>query len=324
MRINIHAGHNPDEKIACGAVGLIKESTEARKVKDLVISKLRAMGHTVYDCTVEDGISQSNVLSKIIAKCNQHSVDVDVSIHFNSGRNDNAGDGSIGGTEVFIYKQDSKAKAYAENVCNAIAALGFRSRGVKTSTSLYFLSHAKAPSMLIECCFVDDKDDVSLYNAEKIADAIVLGITSQAVSETKTEVSYMTHRITDNQWGSEVKGRNLVDSKGYSGKLGAPIDKITVKLSEGQIEYIAHWDGKWGSRVSGFSIVDSKQSAGGTGHPIDAITMRAIGIKGKLYYRCHFLNGGWGSDITGFNSNDHTQYAGCFGKPIDAVQIWIE
>ena len=27
MKINVHAGHNPDGKIACGAVGLIKEST---------------------------------------------------------------------------------------------------------------------------------------------------------------------------------------------------------------------------------------------------------------------------------------------------------
>ena len=36
MKINIHAGHNPDGKIACGAVELIKESTEERTVKDKV------------------------------------------------------------------------------------------------------------------------------------------------------------------------------------------------------------------------------------------------------------------------------------------------
>ena len=44
MVINCHAGHNPDFKIACGAIGLIKESTEARKVKDLVIAKLKEIG----------------------------------------------------------------------------------------------------------------------------------------------------------------------------------------------------------------------------------------------------------------------------------------
>ena len=28
MKINVHAGHNPAGKIACGAVGLINESIE--------------------------------------------------------------------------------------------------------------------------------------------------------------------------------------------------------------------------------------------------------------------------------------------------------
>ena len=51
MRINIHAGHNPDGMTACGAVGLIRESTEARAVKDRVVAQLAAMGHTVHDCT---------------------------------------------------------------------------------------------------------------------------------------------------------------------------------------------------------------------------------------------------------------------------------
>ena len=82
MRINVHAGHNPAGKVACGAVGLINESTENRRVKDEVISKLRQLGHTVYDCTVDNGTGQTDVLKKIIAKCNAHTVDLDVSIHF--------------------------------------------------------------------------------------------------------------------------------------------------------------------------------------------------------------------------------------------------
>lgn len=32
MKICIHAGHNPDGKVACGAVGYGKESTLAREV----------------------------------------------------------------------------------------------------------------------------------------------------------------------------------------------------------------------------------------------------------------------------------------------------
>ena len=84
MIINVHAGHNPDGKVACGAVGVIKESTEARKVKDEVIRLLKAAGHTVYDCTVNDGTSANDVLVKIVKKCNTHKADLDVSIHFQS------------------------------------------------------------------------------------------------------------------------------------------------------------------------------------------------------------------------------------------------
>ena len=88
MRINVHAGHNPDGKIACGAVGLIKESTEARKVKKEVIKLLKKKGHKVYDCTCANGTSQTDVLKRIVTKCNKHKVDLDVSIHFNAGAGD--------------------------------------------------------------------------------------------------------------------------------------------------------------------------------------------------------------------------------------------
>ena len=177
MKINIHAGHNPDGKTACGAVGLIKESTEARLVKDKAITYLKELGHTVYDCTVDNGTGQSDVLNKIVRNCNSHTVDLDISIHFNSGRNDSAGDGSIGGTEVWVYRPDSTASHYAEAIAKNISALGFRNRGIKISKDLYVLANTRAEALLIECCFVDDKDDVNLYNADDMAKAIVKGIT---------------------------------------------------------------------------------------------------------------------------------------------------
>lgn len=181
MRINVHAGHNPAGKVACGAVGLINESTENRRVKDEVISQLRQLGHTVYDCTVDNGTGQADVLKKIVEKCNAHAVDLDVSIHFNSGAGDQKGNGKTTGVEVFVYSAVSKAKPFAEKVCAAIAGLGFKNRGVKFSTGLAVLKNTKSPAMLIECCFVDDKDDVQLYDYQSMASAIVYGITGQRV-----------------------------------------------------------------------------------------------------------------------------------------------
>lgn len=183
MIINVHAGHNPDGKVACGAVGLIKESTEARKVKDEVITQLRQLGHTVFDCTVHNGTGQKDVLQKIVAKCNEHNADLDVSIHFNCAANDLKGNGKTTGMEVLLYSNASRAYEYAEAVCKSFELLGFKNRGIKFNPSLYVLKHTDAPAMLIEVCFVDDKDDVELYNCKAAAEAIVYGITGQYVPD---------------------------------------------------------------------------------------------------------------------------------------------
>ena len=194
MKINVHAGHNPANKIACGAIGILNESRENRIVKDKVISMLVSQGHTVYDCTVDNGTSQNDVLNKIVAKCNTHPVDLDISIHFNSGANDKKGNHVTTGTEVFVYSSTSEAKLYAQNIAAAISALGFKNRGVKYSTALYVLKKTKSPALLIECCFVDDKDDTMLYNSDKMAAAIVKGITgiSSSIPKPSTPPSTIT------------------------------------------------------------------------------------------------------------------------------------
>lgn len=207
MIINVHAGHNADGKIACGAIGLIKESTEARKVKDEVIRQLKALGHTVYDCTVDDAKNVSANLSEIVAKCNKNNVDLDVSIHFNGGANDKTGNGKSCGTEVLVYSESSKANTYAKNVCEAIASLGFTNRGVKVRNGLYVLRHTNAPAMLIECCFVDDADDIKLYNYKTMASAIVKGITGQTFTES-TEPSKTSSKVYKVQCGAFKKKKN--------------------------------------------------------------------------------------------------------------------
>ena len=187
MRINVSAGHNPDGKVACGAVGLLKESTEARRVTNEVVRLLKEQGHTVYNCTCDNGTSQGDVLKKIVAKCNQHSVDLDVSIHFNAGAGAQKKNGQTTGTEVLVYNDSSKAMAAAQRVAKQISALGFKNRGIKIRDGLYFLRNTKSPAMLIECCFVDDGDDAALYDYKKMATAIVQGITGVNANDTKTD-----------------------------------------------------------------------------------------------------------------------------------------
>lgn len=179
MRINVHAGHNKANKIAQGAVGYINESQEARKVKERVKKMLRAAGNTVHDCTVDNGISQSDVLNKIVKKCNANKVDLDVSIHFNACKTD-PGDGKTKGVEVLVYSKKGQAVKYAEEIAKELSIeLGITNRGVKENKGLYYLHKTNAPALLIEICFVDDKDDVKRYNPDKAAEAIVKAIASK-------------------------------------------------------------------------------------------------------------------------------------------------
>lgn len=184
-KYNVHAGHCPQGKGASGAVGFLKESVEDRKVKNEVIRLLKGQGHTVYDCTCDTEESQSGCLDKIVSKCNQHSVKRDISIHLNSGRNDQKGDGSTGGVEVYVYSSTSDAYGDAERICQEVSkALGVTNRGVKINTSLRVLRATKSPSLLVECCFVDDKDDYMHWDAGKCAAAIVKGLTGKGAGST--------------------------------------------------------------------------------------------------------------------------------------------
>ena len=172
---NVHAGHCPQGQGASGAVGILQESVEDRIVKNEVIRLLRAEGNTVYDCTCDENTTASGCLSKVVAKCNQHSVDLDISIHLNSGRNDYGGDGSTGGVEVWNY--DTGTQEISNRICEAIAAeLGIHNRRTKYSKSLYVLANTKSRALLIECCFVDDADDAKVWDAKRCAKAIVRGI----------------------------------------------------------------------------------------------------------------------------------------------------
>lgn len=121
MKYTVHAGHNPDDKAGCGAIGYIKESTQNRVVAAEVIALLKEHRHTVIDCTVNDGKDAHDVLEKITSKCNAATADLNISIHFNSGSKDK--DSKTTDTEVMIYSASSKAAEPAKRVVVAIGGL---------------------------------------------------------------------------------------------------------------------------------------------------------------------------------------------------------
>lgn len=176
MIINVHAGHAPDGGIGCGAVGIGYESTMNRQVKEHLINMLRKAGHEVFDCTCEESVSSSTVLKKIVEKCNAHTVDLDISIHHNAtaaDKKDFDGDGRAKGALCYVYSPQSSIAVLAANIAKEISyRLNIPYLGLLDGHNLYVLRNTKAPAILIECCFVDDRDDMNAWDPYDVAAAI--------------------------------------------------------------------------------------------------------------------------------------------------------
>ena len=176
MKIGINCGHTKTG-YGTGAVGYINESNETRRVGNVVMDKLKALGHTVVNCTIDKASSTNAYLSRAVELANNTTLDVFVSIHFNAG----------GGKGVEVYTYEGRQYDDAVAVCKNIEKLGFKNRGVKAGSGLYVIRKTKAKSMLIEVCFVDTKSDVDLYNkvgVAAVAQAIVDGILVNAPKST--------------------------------------------------------------------------------------------------------------------------------------------
>lgn len=172
MKYGIDIGHNCPP-VDTGAVGIRKEDELNKEVGEKVIEKLKSLGHEVINCTPNFASSLGNSLYRRINKANEQNVNVYVSIHFNAGGGR--------GTEVFAISKEGKE--IAKRVVDSIALLGYVNRGVKDGRWLYVLKNSKMPAILVEGGFVDSKEDMGKYNAEKIANAIVKGLTGSFVNE---------------------------------------------------------------------------------------------------------------------------------------------
>ncbi|PMB53135.1 N-acetylmuramoyl-L-alanine amidase [Fischerella thermalis CCMEE 5201] len=167
MKFGIDIGHNckPDT----GAVSIKKEDDLTKAVGTKLMEKLSAAGHSVINCTPNTARRVDESLQKRVNKANSNNVDIFVSIHFNAASPTD----KPRGTEVFAIS--NAAKAIAKSVLGEIAKLGFINRGVK-DTAFFVIKNTSMPAILIECCFCDSTADMNLFDAERMAEAIKVGL----------------------------------------------------------------------------------------------------------------------------------------------------
>nr|DAP21282.1 MAG TPA: Cell wall hydrolase autolysin [Caudoviricetes sp.] len=330
-KYNVHAGHNWH---VTGANGYLNETKEDRIVKDEVIRLLKREGHTVYDCTDEDGRTQSDNLRNIVKKCNAHSVDLDVSIHLNSG----------GGTGVEVWNYDERTKGVSDRICRAISnEIDIANRGSKYTHNLYVLANTKAPAILVECCFVDSKSDYDAWSGSKCAKAIVEGILGESISDddngsdnssnsidVKYRVYSKTRRFSLAKWQDEVVNIGS-GTDGYAGVIGLPLLGLqanTVGDSDevGKLMYRLrplgskdYWSWQTDREVDKYG----ETWAGNLKTRYDGIQMHLSGGGDhQVRYRVYCKGKGWLSWITDYGDGADG-YAGWRGYEIQAVQIEI-
>lgn len=334
---NVHAGHCPQGKGAYGAVGILQESVENRIVKEEVIRLLREEGHTVYDCTCEVSTTANDCLIRIVAKCNEHDVAFDVSIHLNSGKNDYKGDGSTGGVEVWNY--DERTKAISDRICARVAsALGITNRGTKYSQDLYVLANTNSLALLVECCFVDDKDDADKWDAKKCAKAIVEGILNKTISsgslttatnsadpdgtvkdntgifqnkaDAMGEISYQGH-LRNIGWANWQCDGSMIGSTGQSRRIEA----LRIKPA-GQMDVTVHIK-DIGDKTYKNITKDTIIGTTGQNKRLESLTIQSADT--VYLYRVHQKDIGWSSWCV------NGQRAGKIGqsKQIEAIEIKV-
>ena len=151
MKVVISSGHGLHVK---GAVNLIDEVTEARKVVDKVVRHLEARCAQVLWFHDNESKNQAQNLNTIVSFHNSQVRDLDVSVHFN------ASGGAGHGVEVLYLTEEALASKVAKDISDAS---GLKNRGAKKRTDLAFLNNTKKPAILIEVCFTDNANDVMLY-----------------------------------------------------------------------------------------------------------------------------------------------------------------
>lgn len=223
MRIGIDMGHTLSGE-GTGSQGCgYKEQNLTRELGKIVIEMLKKEGHTIYDCTVDKSSNNAQQLIDRVNKANKQPLDLFVSIHFNACVNDVRGDGRTTGTEVLLHSMSSKAKPYAERIVKKIANLGLKNRGVKTHNA-YVLKHTKAPALLIETCFIDDRDDMNVYlkSPKKVAKAIVEGILDKTITDVVETPKNGFYRVLVGSYkdkNNAIKRQEELKSKGIEASL---------------------------------------------------------------------------------------------------------
>lgn len=161
-KLFVVAGHGGFDKGASGVDGNI-EANLTIEFRDLVLAELKKLGVIALTDSNNNALIQTLAWLKSLVTPSSIAVD----IHWNASSNPDAK-----GTEIIIPEDPSKFEvALATDLLKMFTDVGFRNRGVKleSQTARRRLGWMRpvAENILIEVCFITNKQDMVLYNNSK-------------------------------------------------------------------------------------------------------------------------------------------------------------
>ena len=105
---------------------------------------------------------ENDPVSQEIKECNAYCPDLAVDIHNNAGGGD--------GAEIFHSVKGGKSVTLGANIISEIKKIGQNSRGIKTRRNANggdyygFIRETQAPAVIVECAFVDNKNDIQIID----------------------------------------------------------------------------------------------------------------------------------------------------------------
>ena len=228
MRILLIAGHGDGDP---GAVGNgYKEADLTREIATLLRAELQSYA----DVDIAD--MKKNWYQYVCKKGGNLSVsgyDYALEIHLNAVKPETQSDGKTKGTEIYVTAAEKGTKV-EQGIVNALSALGFKNRGVKRY-NWALINHIKkkgVSSALLEVFFIDDIDDMKLYQNRKseVIKAIANGIISGF--SLKKEVDELTEAC------NVLASKGIINSPDYWAKGEGYSDSNTVLLIKKFASYV--------------------------------------------------------------------------------------
>lgn len=215
-KVFLSAGHGGSDPGAC-AYGM-KEKDINLNIMLACKEELERHGVTVVCSRTKD---ENDPVAEEVREANASGADIAIDFHTNAAKGD--------GSETYYYTGSANGKRLAQLCEKYTQTIGQNSRGVKPTTSLWFVKGTKMTAVLCECAFIDNDKDNDIIDtvAEQRAFGVAyakavleyFGIAYKAPAAAKPAETGKIYRVQVGAYSVKSNAEKMaaeLKSKGYS------------------------------------------------------------------------------------------------------------